>query len=109
MTEFKDLNSHVILPTQFFRKVPDSPERRLMLAVLEDAVVTYLKYKSGNSRKDLRLVQETKEWFSSSDTWIFSFETICAVLDIDAEAFRKALFCKESSRAQNKGGKKHAA
>ncbi|OGZ45941.1 MAG: hypothetical protein A3J54_02975 [Candidatus Ryanbacteria bacterium RIFCSPHIGHO2_02_FULL_45_13b] len=99
MAQVKDPDSKTILPEQFFQmRGTCSPERRLMLAVVKDAVVTYLKYKNKQSKKELRLFTEIHTWFESTDEgWLFSFENICAVLDMDSQAVRKALFSKESS------------
>ncbi|OGZ43324.1 MAG: hypothetical protein A2928_03390 [Candidatus Taylorbacteria bacterium RIFCSPLOWO2_01_FULL_45_15b] len=99
MAQVKDPDSKTMLPEQFFQiRGKDSPERSLMRAVLEDAVVTYFKYKKKQARRELRLFTEIQEWFESTDeSWLFSFENICAVLDTNAQAVRKALFSNDSS------------
>lgn len=67
------------------RKAHESPERNLMLAVLEDAARRYLKYPP----KD-RLPEET--WFASpAQEPLFSFRSICSTLGISAEWFLKRL------------------
>ncbi|MSR76499.1 MAG: hypothetical protein EXS68_02810 [Candidatus Ryanbacteria bacterium] len=72
----------------------DIPERRLMLAVLEDAVVTYQNTTlrlspNGNKRKAFL---EVEGWIASCDLeWPFSFESICVMLDLDADNLREGL------------------
>ena len=58
-----------------------SPERRLLLAILERAILDYV----GN---DPREVQEAEEWLFHSHQGVsrrhFSFDWICEQLDLDA-------------------------
>ncbi|MBI3785218.1 MAG: hypothetical protein HY270_17640 [Deltaproteobacteria bacterium] len=85
----------VILPSQYYTEnatASRSPERRLMLAILEDAVLTILKYAGKQSKRARRLVRDVERWVALKDrSWIFSFESICSVLDIDANAMRNSL------------------
>src|SRR5206468_11879157 len=70
--------------------VPLERERRLVLAILEEAVRSYQHYAFATNRRGRRLFGETCEWFDSHDnTWIFSFENICYALDLDPEHIRK--------------------
>ena len=46
----------------------------------------------GATRRQRRLLKETEEWIGSADTgWPFSFENICAALDIEADYLRTGL------------------
>lgn len=56
-----------------------SPERRLLLAILERAILDYV----GN---DEREVEQAREWLFGSDssTHHFSFSWVCEQLDLDA-------------------------
>jgi hypothetical protein len=64
----------------------NAPEKRLMLAVLEDAIATFKKCSSRESRRKRRLLGEVEEWVASADVkWPFSFQNICAALNIDAD------------------------
>ncbi len=89
------LTSEVLLPAQYFTPFSErvlSPEQRLMLAILEDAVYTVLKYAGSRSRRARRLVRDAERWMARSEPWwLFSFENICAVLGLEAEAVRDRL------------------
>lgn len=90
-------DAEVILPEQFFRPAPDSfaswtGERRLLFAVLDDALGSFLKHRCDRSRRGQRLFRETVEWFWSTDQqWLYSFETICQHLNFDADYIRVGL------------------
>ena len=65
-------------------------ERRLMLAVLEDALRTVLSARVGRSCD--AWVREELRWFMSEDrSHPFAFEVICDVLDLDASWLRARL------------------
>ncbi|MBI3301982.1 MAG: hypothetical protein HYZ72_07895 [Deltaproteobacteria bacterium] len=90
------LEADVIVPSQFFDRIKaersSQPEKRLMLAVMEDAITTFQKSVYGATRRQRRLLKETEEWIGSADTsWPFSFENICAALDIEADYLRAGL------------------
>jgi hypothetical protein len=85
----------VILPAQYFSapsRVVHQPERRLMLAVLEEAVLTFCKHLGDARVRSRRLVREVEQWMDSRHTdWPFSFENICATLNLDPSALREGL------------------
>jgi hypothetical protein len=85
-----------LLPVQYFenflRKVQTEPEKRLMLAVLEDALATYQKHFSSRGGRGLRLFRETEEWIFREDNGRpFSFSNICDVVGFDPEYVRQGL------------------
>ncbi len=82
-----------ILPAQFFHLAPAlSPEHRLMIAVLEDAVLEFRRYAGEPGVRARRLFGETAAWFASDDTSSpFSFVTICEALDLDPSYLRSGL------------------
>jgi hypothetical protein len=65
-----------------------SPERRLLLAILERAILDYV----GN---DTREIHEAEEWlFNSTDTGArghFSFAWVCEQLDLDPRKIAKKI------------------
>jgi hypothetical protein len=90
------LEADIIVPSQFFDRIraerSSQPEKRLMLAVMEDAITTFQKSVQGATRRQRRLLKETEEWIGSTDTsWPFSFENICVALDIESEYMRSGL------------------
>ena len=84
-----------LLPEQFFSILGRKPlqgEKRLLLAMLEDAVHCFQTYLLARKPHERRLFQEAQEWIESLDThWFFSFENICDILGIDPGRIREAL------------------
>ena len=85
-----------LLPSQFFdrvrRRSEHDGERRLMIAVLEDAVDVYRKQAGSKDPRGEQLFQEAEAWIEDLDrAWLFSFQNICDVLDLDAEYLRRGL------------------
>jgi len=90
------LEPETILPAQFFDRIQIDaslqPEKRLMLAVLEDAVGTFQKYSGTSTRRARRLFTEAEEWFASDDMqWPFSFASIAQGLGLEPEYIRRGL------------------
>jgi hypothetical protein len=89
------LAPEVVLPAQYFTAAPRTqrqPELRLMLAVLEDAVLTLVRHAGDNRPAARRLVREVERWVEArASDWPFSFENVCAVLGFDAAAVRRRL------------------
>jgi hypothetical protein len=74
------------------RKTHLEPEKRLMLAILEDAVDCFQKYVTAERPKEKALFQEAEEWFMEKDSDLFfSFENICESLGLDPDYLRKGL------------------
>jgi len=86
----------IVMPAQFFAEFRHEArierERLLMLAVLADGVNCYRKYAFAHDPEGRQIFAETLEWVISRDAGqLFSFESICDVLDIDAEHARRGL------------------
>src|SRR6185295_6303603 len=86
----------ILLPNQYFaafrRGRAVEGERRLMLAVLEDAVDSYRKYALARDPREQACFLEAREWFVSTDrSWLFAFENICDVLEMNADYLRSGL------------------
>ena len=85
-----------LLPSQFFdrvrRRTEHDGERRLMIAVLEDAVDVFRKQAGTTEPRGQQMFQEAEEWLEDPDrSWLFSFQNICDVLDIDSDYLRRGL------------------
>ena len=88
----------VVLPSQWARRSRAGlGERRLMVAVLLDAVAVYTKCKARGVVN--RRFREVDRWFSSDDReWPFAFERICEVLSLNAALIRGAIDGQVGSR-----------
>ena len=74
------------------RKIPQQAEMRLILAVLEDAINAYQDNLFALNKKRIQLFRDAEDWFFSNDaSWIFSFESICSILNLDPDYFRQGL------------------
>jgi hypothetical protein len=94
----------ILLPSQFFADAREDfrhPERRLMLAILSDAVECVRKYRDASKLDDRNLFQEAESWLMRPQAphaeGFFSFEYVCEVLGFDPAAVRDQL------RRQKKG------
>ena len=84
------LLSHQYFAT--FRRKQLEPEKRLMLAVLEDAVACFQKCVFAESRRKRALFKEAEDWFCDEDSdRVFAFENICAALKLSPAYVRKGL------------------
>jgi len=106
-----ELEPEVILPSQYFGgAIVDAslqPEKRLMLAVLEDAVGTFQKYVNARERNGQRLFEEVEQWFDSDDQeWPYSFVNVSQALGLDVSYMRSGLhrWRDRQRHAQASGG-----
>lgn len=85
-----------VVPVQFYDLIRRSAfldgETRLVFAVLEDAVRTYLRLRDSSRRRDRIEFAEVERWFGARTGNVpFSFYYICEVLELEAESFRRQL------------------
>ncbi len=85
-----------LLPAQYFaaftREGGIVRERRLMLAVLQDAVECYQKYALARDPRGTMLFDNAVEWIDSGEReWPFSYVNICEVLGLNPEYIRRGL------------------
>ncbi len=90
------LGPDVILPQQFFdgpRRDSDfSPEKALMLAVLEDAIRCFQEYFRTTRARPRMLSRQAERWIRTRDwNWPFSFNNVCDALGIDPDCMRDTL------------------
>jgi hypothetical protein len=72
------------------RAEPACGERRLLLAVLEDGIRTFLKHARATHGRGLNLRREAFTWLTTDDrSDVFAFENICEALGIDADRLRQ--------------------
>ena len=86
------LEPDVILPSQLAPHPFATPERRLLLAVLEEAVGTFQRYAFAPDRQSRVAFADAQAWFASEETVrLCSFIGICEVLGIEATYLRAGL------------------
>jgi hypothetical protein len=89
------------------RRIPQQPEIRLILAILEDAINCYQDNIFALNKKRTQLYKDAEEWFMSDDaSWVFSFVSICSLLNLEPEYFRQGLnrwVAKQRSGRKAKG------
>ncbi len=76
----------------FRRKTCLEPEKRLILAMLEDAVTCFQIYLTARGGRGKKLFNEAEEWITTKhDDWIFSFVNVCEMLGFNPEYVRQGL------------------
>jgi hypothetical protein len=85
-----------LLPDQYLetfrRKLHLEPEKKLMLAILEDAIACYQKYVLARDGKAKILFQETEDWIRDENAdWFFSFSNVCETLGFEPAYLRQGL------------------
>jgi hypothetical protein len=90
------LEPHTIVPAQYFSRArTDTGEKRLMAAILQDAIDVYCKFMGAVAltRHNRRLLRDTIDWFYNGDEeHPFSFVNVCDALSLDAKTVRRALY-----------------
>jgi hypothetical protein len=82
-----------LLPAQFYSAFRGGSkvrgEKRLMLAVLQDALDCYQKYVFSKESHGRQLFLDAEAWITSDDRdWYFSYENICETLEINPDYLR---------------------
>ena len=79
-------------PPHVIEQIRKQPECRLLWAVLQDAMETYMKNASAANRLGRRLFAEVEQWIGEEDpTRLCSFVSICHVLELDPGYLRAGL------------------
>ena len=84
-----------VRPAQFFAALVDprsEPERRLMVAVLEEAISAMLSGAASANEERRASAREAERWFASdSRGWPFAFCTLCDVLGLEVDRVRQVI------------------
>jgi len=85
-----------LMPEQYLetfrRKLYLEPEKKLLLAVLEDAIACFQKYLFSKDGKGRAVFLEAEEWILDGDTdWLFSFSNVCEMLGFEPSYLRDGL------------------
>jgi hypothetical protein len=82
-----------MLPAQFFaRRTPARVEGevRLLIAVLEDAINTYLRRLTPRNKREREELAEVEAWFKTGGNGgLFAFENVCDVLGLEVSRVRE--------------------
>jgi hypothetical protein len=74
------------------RQLPLEPEQRLVIAVLEDGIHTFQDNCGAQNPRKRRLFAEAEAWiFTDEEDWIFSFGSVCSLLNLDPNYVRRGL------------------
>ena len=83
-------------------QVPLEPEKKLLLAVLEDAISCFQKYVFTREGKGRVLFQDAEQWILQKDSdWLFSFTNVCEMLGFDADYLRGGLIRWKAEKLGN--------
>ena len=97
------ISPEIELPCQFYERssmVNMSGEKKLMLAVLEEGINTFIKNAFSKGING-RLFSEADYWFKCRDKkYPFSYEGICETLDLNADCIRKGLYALIGQRRE---------
>ena len=75
-----------------YGRAAQSPEKRLLAAVLMDALLQFEKVRRPRGRREVQALDELRAWFYGADEdWPFSFENVCAHLNLEPDAIRARL------------------
>ena len=97
----------IILPGQLTGDVAmlDEPERRLRLAVLEDAIRYVQRYLHATDKHGRALYEDAVDWFGSPDRGDpFAFENVCDALGLDPDYIRGGLRRWRDTEARRPSG-----
>ena len=80
----------------------ETPERRLVAAILRDAIDCYVRDCFTKDRHKKRSFREAEEWFFRGDDFgVFSLENVCGILGIDPGYVRRSLLQYERQNSGN--------
>jgi hypothetical protein len=105
----------VLLVNEFLQvyqsSLAQTPEVRLVAALLKDGIDSYIKSLSARPRRGRKsLANEAEEWiFSKDEEWPFSFENVCAILKIESDYIRRILLRYKQEYSQAKEANSQAA
>jgi hypothetical protein len=69
-----------------------APEKKLMLAVLEDAVRSFQTHHTARTGQRKKEFDKAQHWiFRFGGDWVFSFDSICSALELDPQYIRSGL------------------
>jgi hypothetical protein len=103
-----------LLPAQYLetfrRKAQLEPEKRLILAILEEAVHCFQKYVFVRDARGKTIFAAAEQWLmEETGDWIFSFDNVCDALGFNPSYVRQGLLrwkqMKRAKRSKSKNGR----
>lgn len=88
----------ILLPSQCGQAFT-SPERRLLVAVIQDVIDVLRKYSGARAAHGMALYRDAHEWLHSENRAEFSYLWVCDHLDIDPDAARRAVMSLTPKKA----------
>ncbi len=91
ITQTLDLSPQYLETVQ--RKTYLEPEKKLIFAVLEDAITCFQVHFAARDKIGMRLFCEAEEWIllQGKGDWFFSFDYICETLELNPGYIREGL------------------
>jgi hypothetical protein len=91
------------VPGQFRYGASRQPEKLLLLAVLQEGIATFVRYREASSRRERREFAAAEDWLTSeARSGPFDFENVCAALDFEPSYLRARLL-RQGSRPASFG------
>jgi len=88
-----------VVESIFKRSIRDG-EKKLMLAVIENAIEDFQKYVLASDKRGMELFQDAEQWIlETNSASLFSFESICVHLDLDPDYVAPGIHALEGSKA----------
>jgi hypothetical protein len=105
------LRSDTVLPEQFFDTMRRSehlePEKALLLAILQDAIDSFIKYRFASDKVGKERFLEARQWITETgNDWIFSFANVCELLGIDPQFLRRGLLESVDKMVSDRKGRR---
>jgi len=91
---FLPLDLEPVLPAQWFQgeRVTLQPAKRLMLAILTDALELVLQDPARENARRAFWQRRAADWIRSDDVqWFYSFRNVCETLGVDVKRLRAAV------------------
>jgi hypothetical protein len=81
-----------------------APEKALLLAILEDAIHCLEKYRAAQDSVGKERFHDAESWIMKrGNHWIFSFDNVCELLELDPQYVRQGLQ-KQSAKTARQAG-----
>ncbi len=88
---------------QLNRRHYDEGAKKLMLAVLQEALNNFVQFLDAKSSEGRRQFQDVESWFWSEESdWLFSFKTISDHLGLNPSYFREGLLQLKINKSANR-------